>query len=195
MNIEGSSHPVLAAGTIVDRGAVKVDVAGAETPAGLRKHGLLTNPNGLVYAERVTVSPVVIAVTIVGPVLAIGPITGGIAVVTLVAILITGLIRSGTLLAILIIGLTGAALVIRNGTARVQARHARTPSDIEGISFEASLLVFNLHHGAAAIPGSARQCLVAAAIHSRKAKVSGISRHGAGAFESTPLCRLSRKSA
>ena len=68
MDIQRSGHPIISAWIIVNCSSVKVNVIRAKSSCGLSKNCLLADANSLIYPKPMPVTPMVLAIAIVGAV-------------------------------------------------------------------------------------------------------------------------------
>src|SRR5689334_20436640 len=68
VHVEGSDDPVITSRIVVDSRAMEMDIGPAESSHGLLGHSILANTHGFVRFKPVSVSVVVFAVSVIGPV-------------------------------------------------------------------------------------------------------------------------------
>lgn len=154
VDIQSSGHPVVPAGAIVDRGTVQVDIVCMETMSGLSQYRLLAKSHGLVDAERVVVTTIVVSLTVVRPVL----------------ILPTIAVRRRIDRSTVTLGNGAIAVLI---IARVDGWNGPVgiPGDFKRISSSATVPVFDLDDRDSTVVRIANQFLPSPAVHTPELNV------------------------
>ena len=178
-DLNGSDHPVVTAGVVVNRGSAENDVGPPEAVESLLTDAILANADGLLGREparraipvMVTVTRKTIAVTreAIPATLKATPVTGN---------------------DIPAAGKSVSGLALWRGALAVVAGAGACPDQVEGVAFRAAVPILNPHHGSAAIARIPDQILRAPAVDSLEPEVRRIIRHPAGTFEAAPLRRL-----